>query len=54
MMNFGHNVRLILLPFFNQLIDDEKSYGHFMQDNAMAHTEKYSVDALEKSSVTES
>lgn len=31
-----HYVRLILSPFFNQLADDEKSYGHFMQDNATA------------------
>jgi hypothetical protein len=41
-------VRLILSPFFNQLTDEEKSYGHFMQDNATAHTANNSVVALDE------
>jgi hypothetical protein len=39
-------VRLILLSFFNQLPDDEKSHGHFMQDNATTHTANNCTDAL--------
>jgi hypothetical protein len=30
-------LRLILILFFDQLIEDESPYGHFMQDNDMAH-----------------
>jgi hypothetical protein len=29
-------MRLILSPFFDQLTDEEKLKGHFMQDNATA------------------
>jgi hypothetical protein len=38
-------VRCILLTFFSQLTD-EKSYGHFMRDNATAHTENNSLVAF--------
>jgi hypothetical protein len=41
-------VRLILSPYFNHLTDDEKSYEHFMQTNATAHTEKNSIGALDE------
>jgi hypothetical protein len=40
-------IRLILSPFFSQLTD-EKTYGHFMEDNAAAHTVDNSVVALDK------
>lgn len=33
-------VRLILPPFFDQLTDNEKPYGHSMQDIARENTEK--------------
>jgi hypothetical protein len=45
---------LILSPFFDQLTDDEKSYEHFMQNNAAAQTAKNSIDAIDKSSANES
>jgi hypothetical protein len=38
-------MRLTLSPFFNQL-NDEKSYGNFMQENTTAHNENNSMDAL--------
>jgi hypothetical protein len=38
-----HYVRLILLPFFDQLTDEEKLYVHVMQDNAVIHTANSSV-----------
>jgi hypothetical protein len=44
-VNSDRYVRLILSPLFGQLTD-EKSYGHFMQDNATAHTANNSVVAL--------
>jgi hypothetical protein len=47
-VNAKHYVRLILLPFFDQLIDEEKCYGHFMQGNAIACTVNISVDALDE------
>jgi hypothetical protein len=31
-------VRLILIPFFNQLTVEEKGYWHFMQDSSTIHT----------------
>jgi hypothetical protein len=37
---------LILSPFFGQLTD-EKLHGHFMQDNATAHTANNSMIALD-------
>jgi hypothetical protein len=37
-----------LSPFFGQLTDEEKSYGHFMQDKATAHTANNSVVALDE------
>lgn len=46
-------VRLILSPFFDQMIDDKKLYGRFMQDNAMPHITKNSINA-QMSSVNES
>jgi hypothetical protein len=42
------NDKLILSPFFNQLTDEEKSYGHFIQDNATAHTVNNSVVAFDE------
>jgi hypothetical protein len=38
----------ILSSFFGQLTTEVKSYGHFMQDNATAHTANHSMDASEK------
>jgi hypothetical protein len=32
--------RLIISPFLDQLTDEEKFYGHFMQDNAKVNAEK--------------
>jgi hypothetical protein len=45
-INSKSYVKLILSPFFDQLTADEKWYGHFMQDNAIAHTANNSMDAL--------
>jgi hypothetical protein len=47
-INFKRYVRLILSPFFDQLTDEEKSYGHFMQDNATAHTANNYMVALDE------
>jgi hypothetical protein len=47
-INSERYVRLILSPFFDQLTDEEKSYGHFMQDNATAHTANNSMVALDE------
>jgi hypothetical protein len=41
-------VRLILSPFFGQLTDEKKLYGHFMQDNATAQTANNSMVALDE------
>jgi hypothetical protein len=41
-------VRNILEPFFEQLIDDEIQYGCFQQDNAIAHTARNSMSALQE------
>jgi hypothetical protein len=46
-INSKHYVRLILSPFFDELTD-EKLYGHFMQDNATAHTVNSSTVALDE------
>jgi hypothetical protein len=35
-INSERYVRLILSLFFSQLTDEEKLYGHFVQDNATA------------------
>jgi hypothetical protein len=40
--------RLNLCLFFYELSDEEKSYGHFMQDNASANTVNNSVFALDE------
>jgi hypothetical protein len=45
-LNFERCARLIISPFLDQLTDEEKFYGHFMQDNATVHTAKNSMDAL--------
>jgi hypothetical protein len=47
-INSERYVRLILSPFFDQLTDEEKSYGHFMQDNATVHTANNSMVALDE------
>jgi hypothetical protein len=47
-VNSEHYVRLSLSSFFSQLTDEVKSYGHFMQDNATAHTANNSVVALDE------
>lgn len=36
-LNSKRYVRLILLPFFDVLTQSEELYGHFMQDDAIAH-----------------
>jgi hypothetical protein len=36
----------ILVLFFDQLTDEENSYMHFMQDNAMVTTGNNSIDTL--------
>jgi hypothetical protein len=45
-VNSKHYVRLILPPIFDQLTHEEKSYDHFMQDNATAHTANNFLNAL--------
>jgi hypothetical protein len=47
-VNSQRYVGLILSPFFGQLTDEEKSYGHFMQDNATAHSANKSIIALDE------
>jgi hypothetical protein len=47
-VNSKHYVGLILSPFLSQLTDLEKSYRHFMQDIATAHTANNSVVALDE------
>jgi hypothetical protein len=47
-INSERYVRLILSPFFSQVTDEEKLYGHFMKDNATARTVNSSVVALEE------
>jgi hypothetical protein len=37
---------LILSSFFSQLKNKDKLYGHFVQDNATAHTANNFMDAL--------
>jgi hypothetical protein len=39
---------LILWSFFDQLTDEENSWGHFIQDNATPHTMSNSMDAVDK------
>jgi hypothetical protein len=41
-------VRWTLSLFFDQLTDDEKLYGHFIQDIATARTATNSVAALDE------
>jgi hypothetical protein len=53
-INSERYTRLILSPFFDQMTDDEKLYGRVMQDNAMPHTTKNSINAQMISSVNES
>jgi hypothetical protein len=43
MINFEHYVRLLLTLFFNQLTEDEKTYGCFMHD--YVHTANNSMNA---------
>lgn len=45
-INLKCYVTLILSLFFNQLTDEGKSYGQFMEDNATTHTAKDSTDAF--------
>jgi hypothetical protein len=47
-INLQRYVRLILSSIFGQLIGEEKSYGYFMQDNAVVYTENNSIVALDK------
>jgi thiamine phosphate synthase YjbQ (UPF0047 family) len=47
-INSKHYVTLVLSPFFDQLTDEEKSYRHFMQDNATAHTANNTMVALDE------
>jgi hypothetical protein len=51
--NSERYVRLILSPFFDKTTDDEKSYGHFKQNNSRAHTTNNSLVAFMKSSANE-
>jgi hypothetical protein len=37
-----------LLLFFDQVTDDERSYGHFMQTDATPHTAGNSIDAADE------
>jgi hypothetical protein len=46
-INSERYMRLILSHFFCQLTD-EKSYGHFMQDNATAHTPNNYMIAIDE------
>jgi hypothetical protein len=36
----------IVTPFFDQLNEDEKMYGHVMQGSATAHTANNSMNVL--------
>jgi hypothetical protein len=45
-INSEHYV--ILSPFFDQLTDEEKLCGHFMQDNATAYTVSNPMHALDE------
>lgn len=47
-INSDRYVRLILTPFFEQLVEEEKLHRHFMQDNATAHTANNSMDAIDE------
>jgi hypothetical protein len=47
-VNSERYVILILSPFFDQQTDEDQSYGHFMQDNATAHTANNSMVALDE------
>jgi hypothetical protein len=47
-INSEHYVTLILLLFFDQLIDKGKLHRHIMQDSTIAHIVNNSVDATHK------
>jgi hypothetical protein len=46
-INSERYVRLILSPFYIQQTNEEKSYAHFVQDNATAHIANNSMVALD-------
>jgi hypothetical protein len=46
--NFERYARLIVSTSFNQLIDEEKSCRHVMQNNATAHTVNNVIEELDK------
>ena len=46
-VNSNHCIVLTQTPFFKEMIKDEKIYGCFMQDSAMAHTVNYLLTAFE-------
>jgi hypothetical protein len=46
-VNSDRHVRNILVPFFEQLNDDERQYVYFQQDSATAHTARNSMSALQ-------
>jgi hypothetical protein len=45
-VNSKCNVRMILFSFFSQVTDEEKLYGHFVQDNVTAHNEYNSMHCI--------
>lgn len=45
-IKFELYMKLILSSFLDQLTDEEKTYRHFIQENAKAHTVKNSRNAL--------
>jgi hypothetical protein len=47
-VNSDRYVRNILVPFFEQLTDDERQYGYFQHDNATAHAARNSMSALQE------
>jgi hypothetical protein len=46
--NSERYMRLILSPFSDHLIEEEKSYWHFMQDNTPEKTASTSVDVFDE------
>jgi hypothetical protein len=36
------------VPFFESIVEEERIYGYFMQDGAVAHTANYFINVLNK------
>lgn len=45
-INADRYIDLILRPFFQELTEEERSNGYFMQDNATAHTANRSMEVI--------